>query len=172
MGDPSRRDPAPAADPLATPVTRRRVLVLLGVGALAAGGGLGVLLEACAATPVTVRLSLDPTTLVPATPVQVPFTLTSGGSTVEGSAWLVKLASGDLVAFDPRCTHARCPYAWSAAEGRFDCACHPGQFALDGSVIAGPPRRPLDRFPVRLVGDVIELDVPSDFDAPREAPSS
>ena len=42
------RRPTPAFDPRATPVPRRRVLLLIGAGALAAGGGLGAVLAACA----------------------------------------------------------------------------------------------------------------------------
>jgi Rieske Fe-S protein len=170
MGDhPRRPDPGPAFDPHATPVPRRRVLVLMGVGAIAAGGGLGVILEACSGPPVTVQLDFDPATLVPGMPVEVPFTLVSGSSTVAGSTWLVKKVAGDIVAFDPRCTHGLCHYTWSDGSARFKCGCHEGQFALDGSVLAGPPPRPLGRFPVRVTGDVIEVDVPADFQTPRES---
>ena len=168
MGDQHRRpDPAPAFDPRATPVPRRHMLVLMGAGTLAATGGLGALLAACSAQPVTVRLDVDPAALVPGTPLEVPFTMTSGGSTVEGSTWLVKAASGDLVAYDPRCTHALCGYRWSAEAFRFKCGCHDGQYALDGTVLAGPPPRPLGQFPVRAVGSVIEVDVPGDFAPPK-----
>lgn len=172
MGDtdtPGGAPSAPAFDPHATPVPRRRMLLLMGAGALAAGGGLGVILGGCAAPPVTVTLDIDPADLVPGTPTEVPFTLTMGSSTVAASAWLVKKASGELTAFDPRCTHGLCRYDWSQEGARFKCACHDGQFALDGAVLAGPPPRPLQQFPVRLVGDVIEVDVPGDFQTPRES---
>ena len=156
-------------DPATTPVPRRRVLVLMGVGAIAAGGGLGVLLEACSAPPVPVRLDIDPSTLAPGTPTEVPFTLTSGGDTVEGSTWLLRKASGEIVAFDPRCTHAQCAYAWVADANRFACNCHGGAFALDGTVLAGPPPRPLDRFPTHVEGDAIVVDVPGSFGTPVES---
>jgi Rieske Fe-S protein len=168
MSDDSRRpDREPAFDPRATPMPRRRVLLLMGAGALAAGGGLGVLLGACAGPPVTVTLDVDLATLEPGTPTEVPFTLTLGSTTVEASAWLVMKASGELVAFDPRCTHGLCTYRWLRDAARFQCGCHDGQFALDGSVLAGPPPRPLGQFPVRLVGDLIEVDVPGDFQTPK-----
>jgi nitrite reductase/ring-hydroxylating ferredoxin subunit len=143
------------------------MLLLMGAGALAAGGGLGVVLGGCAAPPVTVTLDIDPASLVPGTPTEVPFTLVSGSSTVEGSTWLVRKASGELTAFDPRCTHGLCRYRWLRDGARFQCGCHDGQFALDGTVLAGPPPRPLGQFPVRLVGDVIEVDVPGDFETPK-----
>ncbi len=161
----------PAFDPCTTPVPRRRVLVLMGAGAttLAVGGGLSMLLQACSGPPVTVQLAVDPATLVPGTPVEVPFTIPSGSATIEGSTWLVIEAGGDLVAFDPRCTHALCQYAWSTESYRFKCGCHDGQFALDGTVLSGPPPRALDRFPVRQVGGTIEVDVPGNFQTPRES---
>jgi cytochrome b6-f complex iron-sulfur subunit len=170
--DATRRPPAePAFDPAATPVPRRRVLVVLGTtaGALAFGSGLGALLAACAGPPVTVVLDFDPATLEPGTPVEVPFTVTLGSSAVEGSVWFVRKASGELVAFDPRCTHGVCFYRWSPSAARFLCGCHDGQFALDGAVLAGLPSRPLDRFPVREVGTGVEIDVPGDFQTPRES---
>jgi Rieske Fe-S protein len=156
-------------DPNTTPVPRRRVLVLMGASAIAAGGGLSVLLEACAGPPIPVTLDFDPASLAPETPTEVPFTLDTGGSTVQGSTWLVREATGDIVAFDPRCTHALCSYAWSDEDSEFLCHCHDGAFAIDGRVLRGPPPRALDRFPLRLEGDVIEVDVPSGFQTPRES---
>ena len=166
---PRRPDERPAFDPRETPVPRRRVLVLMGVGAIAATGGLGSVLAACAGPPVTVRLDVDPDTLVPGTPVEVPFTVTQGTATTDGSTWLIKKASGDLVAYDPRCTHGLCRYRWSTTAARFSCGCHDGQFALDGTVLTGPPPRALDQFPVRIVDGVVEVDVPGDFETPRES---
>jgi Rieske Fe-S protein len=169
MGEPAGRSrPGPAFDPATTPVARRRVLMVMGATVLATGT-LGALLEACAGPPVTIRLDVDPASLVPGTPVEVPFTLVSGDRTVPGSTWLVREASGALIAFDPRCTHGLCRYSWSADGARFKCACHDGQFALDGTVLAGPPPRPLREFPIRVVGDAIEIDVPGDFQTPRES---
>lgn len=171
MPDPRRRPlPGPAFDPHATPLARRRLLALMGAGsALVATGGLGAFLAACKAPPVTVQLDLDPAGLVPGTPREVLFTLGQGDSAVDASTWLVKKASGELIAYDPRCTHGLCRYRWSDASDRFKCGCHDGHFALDGAVLAGPPPRPLDRFPVREVGGVIEVDVPGDFETPRES---
>jgi nitrite reductase/ring-hydroxylating ferredoxin subunit len=167
---PEGPDAAPAFDPATTPVPRRRMLVLMGATALAAGGGLGVILEACSSPPVTVTLDINPATMPPATPVEVPFKLTtSSGSSVSGSAWLVRAADGTVTAFDPRCTHAACRYKWAADVVRFNCNCHGGEFALDGTVLAGPPPRPLNRFPVHISGAVLTVDVPSDFQTPRES---
>jgi Rieske Fe-S protein len=174
MGDPNPpRGPRPARplDPAVTGIPRRRVLVLLGTtaGVLALGSGLGGLLAACAGPPVTVVLDVDPDTLEPGTPAEIAFTVTLGGATVDASVWLVRKASGEVVGFDPRCTHGLCGYRWSGSQHRFLCGCHEGQFALDGSVLAGPPARPLDQLPVRVVGGTVEVDVPGSFETPRES---
>lgn len=158
-------------DPRTTPVPRRRVLLLIGAGAgvLAAGGGLAVLLEGCSGPPVTVTVDFDTATLVVGTPVEVPFTLPEGSGSMPASAWLVKTDAGEIVAFDPRCTHALCAYEWLAAVAKFKCHCHDGTFALDGKVLSGPPPHALDRFPARVTGTALELDVPSNFVTPKES---
>ncbi len=142
----------------------------MGAGAIAAGAGLGVILEGCASPPVSVTLDVDPASLTPGTPIEVPFTLTtSGGSSVAGSTWLVRRADGTITAYDPRCSHAACRYRWSTGASRFLCNCHGGEFALDGTVLAGPPSKPLNRFPAHLSGAVLTVDVPGDFQTPRES---
>lgn len=171
MGDERRHAPAqPAFDPHATPVPRRRVLLLIGLGSLAASGGLGAILAGCAGPPVPVELDVNPDDLVPGTPTEVRFTVTIAGRALAGSAWLVKRKTdGEIIAFDPRCTHALCTYGWNQDAARFMCHCHDGQFALDGTVLAGKPTRPLDRFPVHVTGATIEVDVPASFETPRES---
>lgn len=174
MGDASRRSTArpprpPAFDPRETPLPRRRVLLLMGTGAFAAGGGLAVLLEACSVPPVTVTVDFDVSTLEVGKPVEVPFTIPETGGNVAGSAWMVRQASGEITAFDPRCTHALCIYRWEADARRFKCHCHEGTFAIDGAVLSGPPPRALGRFPLQVTGDTIVVEVPGDFRTPRES---
>jgi Rieske Fe-S protein len=170
MGDTTGRpDEGPVFDPRVTPLPRRRMLLLMGAGALAGSAALGAFLQACAAPPVIVALDVDPASLVPGVPTEVPFVLNRGDTGVPGSAWLVRKADGRLTAFDPRCTHGLCRYAWSQDGARFKCHCHDGQYALDGAVLAGPPPKPLAQFPVREVAGRIEVDVPGDFQTPRES---
>jgi nitrite reductase/ring-hydroxylating ferredoxin subunit len=163
--------PSRPGDALQAPIPRRRMLLLLGAGVLATGSGLGVLLGACApVAPVAVTLQLNPATMPTGVPVEVPFSMTNaGGSTVQSSVWLLKNADGTLIAYDPRCTHALCQVKWAAAESKFKCNCHGGEFALDGSVLSGPPPKPLNRFPLTSEGGVVTVDVPGDFAAPRES---
>jgi Rieske Fe-S protein len=170
MGTSSDRPGGPSRDPGSTTlIPRRRVLVLMGAGAVAMSGGLGSALAGCAGPPVTVALDVDVESLVVGTPTEVPFTVGTGSSAVVSTTWLVKQADGNLIAFDPRCTHALCAYAWSTETARFECHCHEGRFALDGTVLSGPPPRALDRFPVRQTPAGVEIDVPAAFEAPRES---
>ena len=164
MDDPAARRAVPS--PLATQISRRRALAVIGTSVAAM-----VFLDACGPGAASVPrgwvpADVDLATLAPDQPVPVRFAGTVGGSAVAGSAWLVRRSAGDLVAFDPRCTHAQCAYDWTD-QARFACLCHAGLFRVDGTVISGPPPRPLERFGVREADGSIELEVPADFSTPR-----
>lgn len=59
---------------------------------------------------------------------------------------LIHSPGDTYVAFSRMCTHASCPVYFRAGENRLDCPCHGGSFsAADGSVVSGPPPRPLPR---------------------------
>jgi nitrite reductase/ring-hydroxylating ferredoxin subunit len=67
---------------------------------------------------------------------------------------LLRLAEDTFVAFAQRCTHLGCPVYFRAGERVLHCPCHEGYFdALDGSVLGGPPRRPLPRVILERRGD-------------------
>ncbi|OGS04707.1 MAG: hypothetical protein A3G41_00420 [Elusimicrobia bacterium RIFCSPLOWO2_12_FULL_59_9] len=94
-------------------------------------------------------------------PVKLEFTQRKkdGWMTVEtrSSAWFLTSNGRDFVAFDPRCTHLGCPYRWDADKKQFLCPCHTATFAVDGRVVSGPPPRPLDRFPVKVVRERLQI---------------
>ncbi|PJJ80029.1 FAD-dependent oxidoreductase [Mucilaginibacter auburnensis] len=52
---------------------------------------------------------------------------------------------GTIHALDPVCTHAGCIVNFNAAECTWDCPCHGGRFAIDGSVLTGPPTKGLEQ---------------------------
>lgn len=56
----------------------------------------------------------------------------------------------NIVVYDSRCTHLGCAVRWDKTQNSFLCACHGGKFALDGSVTAGPPPRPLDHMEFKV----------------------
>lgn len=63
----------------------------------------------------------------------------------------------DFIAMSNICTHLSCRVRWIAAQGQFFCPCHNGIFGKDGSVIAGPPPRPLDRYEVKVEDDQLYI---------------
>lgn len=59
-------------------------------------------------------------------------------------ALLIRISEKDYRAYNIKCTHLMCPVYWEKEEGKLICPCHHGFFNVeDGSVIAGPPQRPL-----------------------------
>lgn len=59
---------------------------------------------------------------------------------------LIRLGENDYVAYSQKCTHLSCAVYYSAGQDRLECPCHQGYFsARDGSVLQGPPPRPLPR---------------------------
>jgi Rieske Fe-S protein len=66
---------------------------------------------------------------------------------------LVRLADR-VVAYSQKCTHLSCAVYYAHGENRLECPCHEGYFAVeDGSVLQGPPPRPLPRVVVEQRGD-------------------
>ncbi len=60
--------------------------------------------------------------------------------------YVIKKPDGELDVFSNICTHLSCRYSWREELDHFVCPCHDGHYAKDGTVISGPPPRPLDRF--------------------------
>ena len=71
---------------------------------------------------------------------------------------LIKTASGELRAFSATCTHLSCIVQYRPDLGEIWCACHNGHFDLNGTNVAGPPPRPLERYEVKVRGDKIVVD--------------
>ncbi|MBI2948345.1 MAG: Rieske (2Fe-2S) protein [Verrucomicrobia bacterium] len=64
---------------------------------------------------------------------------------------LVRLEADRFAAYSQSCTHLMCPIHFQPEKRQFYCPCHEGFFnAEDGSVLAGPPRRPLPRYTAEL----------------------
>lgn len=59
---------------------------------------------------------------------------------------LVRTAEDAYVAYSQKCTHLSCAVYYDGERNRLECPCHKGFFSIaDGSVLAGPPQRPLPR---------------------------
>ena len=70
-------------------------------------------------------------------------------------AVLINTQEGKLLAFSAVCTHLTCTVTYEADTGTLYCPCHNGRFDLSGSVISGPPPRPLEAYDVEVVDDDI-----------------
>jgi nitrite reductase/ring-hydroxylating ferredoxin subunit len=73
--------------------------------------------------------------------------------TASDSAILIRTADGAYHAFGQQCTHLSCPVYYSREHQRLECPCHEGAFdAVTGSVLYGPPPRPLDAVEIETRG--------------------
>ena len=68
---------------------------------------------------------------------------------------LVQTPAGEFRAFSAICTHLNCTVQYRDDLRHIWCACHGGQFDLNGINVAGPPPRPLEQYAVNLSGDDI-----------------
>ncbi len=73
------------------------------------------------------------------------------------TAWVVRQTNGRVVAFGPQCTHLGCAHHWDEARAKFVCPCHNSLFSMEGSVLAGPAPRPLDRYELKVEGNKLLL---------------
>jgi cytochrome b6-f complex iron-sulfur subunit len=74
-----------------------------------------------------------------------------------GSRPVLLIRSGETEwrAFSAVCTHLNCTVQYKEDARTIWCACHNGTYDLNGSVISGPPPRPLDEFVVHVRGEEV-----------------
>lgn len=68
---------------------------------------------------------------------------------------LIRTSAGELKAYSAVCTHLDCIVQYRSDTKQIWCACHNGQYNLNGKNIGGPPPRPLEEFTVNQRGDEI-----------------
>ena len=73
----------------------------------------------------------------------------------EISAYVLTEDGQNYIAMSNICTHLGCRARWIEDQSQFFCPCHNGVFGKDGSVISGPPPRPLDRFETKVEEGVL-----------------
>ena len=72
---------------------------------------------------------------------------------------LVINTSAGIRAHSAVCTHFSCIVKWNPKSGMIECPCHAGFYRPeDGTVISGPPPRPLTHIPVSVQGGTLYLD--------------
>ena len=59
---------------------------------------------------------------------------------------LIRTGAESYAAYSQKCTHLSCAVYYDKEQNRLECPCHQGFFSVtDGSVLQGPPQRPLPR---------------------------
>lgn len=66
------------------------------------------------------------------------------------TVFLVWDGDKSIHALSATCTHLGCQVRWDTDTTNFRCPCHGGVFDAHGTVVSGPPPRPLDRIDARL----------------------
>lgn len=66
---------------------------------------------------------------------------------------------GAFHCFSSSCPHLGCLVDWDVETRRFKCACHGGAFDINGNVVAGPPPRPLESLPFKVVNGILMVEV-------------
>ena len=168
--------PAPAGRRTATDMNRRRLLLQLGGGAVAAIWVLGILPRArLAASNAGTVTQPSPSPTPPATPGASPTAAATPSGTRIGTLTslrsqgyldfqdpssgdpgiAVSLPGGSVVAFDAVCTHAGCPVAYDSTTKLLACPCHGAQFdpSHGAEVVAGPAPTPLASINVQVGSD-------------------
>ena len=129
-------------------VTRREFARYLVAGAgVMAAGNLGI----AAWTQLRTINTGEPRELIPLADVAVGDTYLFKYPGDSDAAILLRLADDEVVAFSQKCTHLGCVVYFEADEDRWHCPCHEGNFdTRTGTVISGPPPRPLGRIDVEI----------------------
>ena len=142
------------AGPPASGATRRRFLdYLLGTSVVATLGAIVYPIIRFMSPPQIIE-STD-NSVVAAKLAEIP--VNSGKIFKFGSkpGILVRTESGELKAFSAVCTHLDCIVQYKPETKNIWCACHNGQYNLNGKNIGGPPPRPLEEYKVNTRGDEI-----------------
>jgi len=156
-GDPKWREDFPYESENDEHITRRDAtrFLLLVSGGLALGNGLIWIRAQVAGDAPSPRIGLGAASQLAAGTWRV-FAYPDD----QTPAILIRRESGELVAFQQKCTHLACPVAYersSAGQGEgLSCHCHNGRFEIaTGRGVSGPPRelRPLRRVALEVAGD-------------------
>ncbi|MFZ3588052.1 Rieske 2Fe-2S domain-containing protein [Bacillus sp. DJP31] len=71
-------------------------------------------------------------------------------------AILVHTVSGELKAYNNKCTHLQCPVFYEKEEDVLLCPCHKGYFNVySGQPVAGPPQRELPLIELEIKGGTV-----------------
>lgn len=91
-------------------------------------------------------VSYSPRNIAAIDEVPVGGVKTFGYPTEQDRCILVRTGADSYAAYSQKCTHLSCAVYYEREKNQLACPCHQGFFSIaDGSVLQGPPRRPLPR---------------------------
>ncbi|MCJ7586188.1 MAG: Rieske 2Fe-2S domain-containing protein [Anaerolineales bacterium] len=139
-------------------ITRRDFLKLLqGAGALIGVSAVATPVVAYFYPPKLIEMPTEPVLVCPESELQV-----GEAKIVEFGRYpaIVINTENGLKAYSAVCTHFACLVKWNPETKRLECPCHDGYFnAADGSVISGPPPKPLLALAAEVVDGQIYVKV-------------
>jgi cytochrome b6-f complex iron-sulfur subunit len=139
-------------------ITRRDFLKLLqGAGALIGVSAVATPVVAYFYPPKLIEMPTEPVLVCPESELPV-----GEAKTVEFGRYpaIIINTEGGLKAYSAVCTHFACLVKWNPETKRLECPCHDGYFnAADGSVISGPPPKPLLALAAEVVDGQIYVKV-------------
>src|SRR5580692_3436902 len=146
-----------ATTPSPKPISRRNMLMILGIGINAVAGILfsvpiiGYIFAPARRREMSADLawvSLGKITQFPEGETRLatyrnPLVRPSDGDTANIPCWVRHISAGKWQVFAINCTHLGCPVRWFPQSGLFMCPCHGGAYYADGARASGPPPRGL-----------------------------
>ena len=102
-----------------------------------------------------IKVADDTALLDVGVPVRLNFVQTQQDAWIESrtlnGVWLYTEDGEKFKAYNGHCTHLGCSYVFDKDTTSFFCPCHRGQFDIKtGTVLSGPPPRPLDELDVQI----------------------
>ena len=73
------------------------------------------------------------------------------------AAVIVRRPEKGYIALSAVCTHLGCIVQWEKEKQSFICPCHAGRYSSEGTVISGPPPKPLVKLPIHLTDGMITI---------------
>jgi menaquinol-cytochrome c reductase iron-sulfur subunit len=71
--------------------------------------------------------------------------------------FVLRKSQTEVVAYSNVCTHLSCRVNWHDDKKQYICPCHDGRFGIDGSVVSGPPPRPLDTYATKVEAGTLSI---------------
>jgi Rieske Fe-S protein len=131
-----------------------RQAAFLVAGALA--GAAGVASDAHA-LPVTAGQPIEAS----GNELTYPIPAADGATVDRDNGVIVVRFQGKAFAFNLSCPHENAAVRWKAAVARFECSRHDSRYLPDGVYTSGRATRNMDRFPVKLSGNTLVVDISS-----------